>query len=339
MPTVTPKIQTDDPSESPTPAPVSSTTLDPTKAPSGSPTSEQGTGSGDVHVHHAGGGTMDVRGIDGAVVNMHQAANISINARFTYTNFSLPAADRRSLKVREVQGSHLTAAYATARTNLGGLPALVLVKYAPPHVHGKTNDAQTLEAHVLVKDQHTQQTLVSTRVAPDRGSVVVGDVSVEMRYANPVELVVSNTHWRYAIAPGTFRTVTDDLLGPPHNRVDIAITAITDPLMAAVAPHGIIGQGFDGKHIDGKKDNYLPDSHGVFRTYAQGEGGIEGTIDDYVIDPNNSFSTQFKFDRFERVTAPPRDTSLLTPVVAQPAGGPRSLAGAMARAAGDEVAM
>jgi len=281
---------------------------------------------------------MDVRGIDGAVLNMHQAANMSINARFTYTNFSLPAADRRSLKVREVQGSHLTAAYVTARTNLGGLPALVLVKYAPPHVHGLAGDVQSLEAHVLVKDERTQQTLASTRVAHDRGSVVVGDVSVEMREATPIELVVSNTHWRYAIAPGTFRTVTtDDLLGPPHNRVDIAITALTDPLVAAVAPHGIIGQGFDGKHIDGKKDSYLPEDNGIFRTYAQGEGGIEGTIHDYVIDQDNSFSTKFKFNRFDRVAAPSRDTSKLTPEIVAPVGAPRSLAGSTARAAGDEV--
>ena len=293
--------------------------------------------AGDVHVHHAGGGAMDVRGYDGAVMNMHQAANLSLNARFTYTNFSLPASDRRSEAVREVRGSHLTAAYVTARTILGGVPVLVMVGYEPPRVHALAGDAQSVEAQVRVKDEATQRVIMETRLAPSQGRVVLGEVVAEMREAKPVELVVSNAEWQYSVTPGTFRPVLHDALalGPPHNRVDVGITALTDPRAARVAPHGIIGQGFDGRHIDGKKDDYVPDAHGVFVTSAQGEGGLEGTAADYVVAPSDPFSAAFRFGRFDRVSAQPRDISKLGTDTAH--GAKQSLAGLTAGAVGDSA--
>ena len=87
------------------------------------------------------------------------------------------------------------------------------------------------------------------------------------------------------------------------------MVALTDPLVALVAPHGLLGQGFDGLHIDGKMDNYVPDERGVFTTYAQGEGAIEGSVEDYIVD--RPFSTDFKFGRFDAATALPRDVSHL----------------------------
>lgn len=92
----------------------------------------------------------------------------------------------------------------------------------------------------------------------------------------------------------------------------MSITALTNPLAAAVAPHGILGQGFDGRHIEGAKDNYVPDANGLFRTSAQGEGAIEGRIEDYLIDPANPFATDFRFGRFDKSSAPPRDTRRLS---------------------------
>ena len=48
-----------------------------------------------------------------------------------------------------------------------------------------------------------------------------------------------------------------------------------DPYLA-----GIVGQGFDGIRIDGRMDNYVPDSRMVFTTTAQGQGCIEGKVGD-----------------------------------------------------------
>ena len=69
--------------------------------------------------------------------------------------------------------------------------------------------------------------------------------------------------------------------------------------------------GFDGLHIEGRKDDYVPDAKGVFTTSAQGEGAIEGAVGDYVVGTSDPFSTIFKFGRFDASVAPPRDTSKL----------------------------
>lgn len=263
------------------------------------PSTDQGAASGDLHVHHAGGGRTDIKGFDGAFFNMHQAANISLNARFTYANFTLAPEDPRSLEVREVQGSFLTKTYITARTLVGGTPALVMVEYG---------SERPFMAHVRVKtalDRLNEQKWIGK----EDGPIVVGDVEVEMRPGTPVELSVGDGRWQYTIKPGTYNTAAD---GARKTRVDVAITALTNPLAAAVAPHGILGQGFDGRHIEGVKDNYVPDASGVFRTSAQGEGAIEGKITDYLIDPMNPFSTNFLFGRFDKSSAPPRDTRRLS---------------------------
>ena len=91
----------------------------------------------------------------------------------------------------------------------------------------------------------------------------------------------------------------------------MAVAALVDPLSTAVAPHGIIGQGFDGLHIEGAKDNYTAGGSGIFMTSAQGEGAIEKTIASYVVDQEDPFSTAFEFGRFDAAEAPPRDVSKL----------------------------
>ena len=60
-------------------------------------------------------------------------------------------------------------------------------------------------------------------------------------------------------------------------------------------------------HIDGKVDNYVPGENGVYITSAQGEGAIEGTVADYTIQSNDPFGIDFKFSRFGKMQAPPRN--------------------------------
>ena len=86
-----------------------------------------------------------------------------------------------------------------------------------------------------------------------------------------------------------------------------------------VAPHGLIGQSFDGDVIavDGKKDRYrelwwrqTSFKSKEITTEAQGEGAIEGSADDYKID--DPFGHTFKFSRFSAFEAAPRSVSALS---------------------------
>ena len=80
------------------------------------PVMQPASASGDLHIHHAGGGATDIRGIDNAVCNLHQARGISLNGRFTFANFTLAPEDPRSAGVLEVQGSFLKSTHATFKT-------------------------------------------------------------------------------------------------------------------------------------------------------------------------------------------------------------------------------
>ena len=80
--------------------------------------------------------------------------------------------------------------------------------------------------------------------------------------------------------------------------------------LGIIAPHGIVGQSFDGSHVavSGKQDDY--GNGPEFTTSAQAEGAIEGTHKDYIMP--TPFATAFKYGRFD-ATAPvePRNVSAL----------------------------
>mmetsp|Transcript_20134 Transcript_20134/g.44944 ORF Transcript_20134/g.44944 Transcript_20134/m.44944 type:complete len:239 (-) Transcript_20134:671-1387(-) len=114
--------------------------------------------------------------------------------------------------------------------------------------------------------------------------------------------------------------------GGPHwglLRLRVEVRALLrDAEFGAVAPHGLLGQTFDGdrRPLNGKRDRLetLDDgtpTHarkapgGVVTTKADGEGAIEGTAEDYRI--NTPFATAFRFSRFGASAAPPRNISAL----------------------------
>ena len=81
--------------------------------------------------------------------------------------------------------------------------------------------------------------------------------------------------------------------------------------LGTIAPHGIVGQSFDGSHVavSGKQDDY--GNGPEFTTSAQAEGAIEGTHKDYIMP--TPFATAFKYGRFDAI-APiaPRNVSELS---------------------------
>ena len=57
----------------------------------------------------------------------------------------------------------------------------------------------------------------------------------------------------------------------------------------------------------------MPDANGLYVTSAQGQGAVQGSATDYVVQPQSDpFSRVFKFSRFDAVTAVPRELSGLT---------------------------
>jgi hypothetical protein len=267
-----------------------------------------------VHLQHPGGGRFDVRGpFDGAMLNMLQTSNLSVNARFTFSSFTLAPEDPRAEAVRQVNGSHLTAVYV-----LLALPgATVEIEY----------DCVARPYKPLVRATIDGQVPLEWTLTTASEPLVLGTVSVTMRKAQPVELVAATTDWRILAKPALYRTAS----GARKMRADVSVAALTDPLAARVAPHGLLGQGFDGLHIDGKRDEYLPNEKGGFVTTAQGEGAIEGVVRDYVV--ASPFATGFTFGRFGKLAAPPRNTSKLN----TPVGARMSMVrGARATGSGDD---
>ena len=100
-------------------------------------------------------------------------------------------------------------------------------------------------------------------------------------------------------------------LSGPKVRLDLGITLRVPKESLQVAPHGIVGQSFDGDGIgiNGARDPE-PRAGTNLTTTAMAEGAIEGTWRDYVM--ASEYDTAFKFSRFGATFAAPRNTTALT---------------------------
>ena len=98
---------------------------------------------------------------------------------------------------------------------------------------------------------------------------------------------------------------------PAQVRLDLLITLLLPEGSMDVAPHGLIGQTFDGSDggVDGAVDP-KPQLGEHMTTRAMAEGSIEGVWQDYVMP--SPFATSFKFSRFGVTKAPPRNVTALT---------------------------
>jgi hypothetical protein len=96
---------------------------------------------------------------------------------------------------------------------------------------------------------------------------------------------------------------------PGKALINLQIESTYDADHDVVAPHGLIGQSYDGDGIavDGAEDDYQPDE---VTTSAMAEGAIEGKASDYKM--SGAFATDYMFSRFDLTEAKPRDVSKLT---------------------------
>lgn len=142
-------------------------------------------------------------------------------------------------------------------------------------------------------------------------TATVGDV--HFRFHNKM-LVVTTPKWR------TSAEVTSGRPHPGQLRINVRIQPLYDVTSDPVAPHGLLGQTYDGdaRPLHGKRDRYdvLDDGSltrartragGNVTTRAKAEGAIEGESEMYRI--RSPFDTNFAFSRFGAHQASPRNAS------------------------------
>merc|ERR1712113_702057 len=301
---ISPLISTCPPVSAPSGRRLSASLLASPATPATAPSTSSAWTSGSVHITHASGGQFDIKGYHDGVFNMHQTHGLSLNARFTYETFMLsPSKDLNSDGLRLILGSHMTMAYVTALALTG---EVVLVKFGSEHPYA---------AHIQTEpgvdaEGHGTNSTVTWMYNGDK-SLAVGNIVIEMPATTPTALVVSNGEWQYRIRSGVYLTPSSSSGSLVNHKIDVEVTCLADPLKLPVASHGLLGQGFDGQAIDGERDSYIADVNGVFETSAQGEGAIEGSVNDYLVASPSPYGTKFKFARFGVQNAPPRNMKKL----------------------------
>jgi len=123
-----------------------------------------------------------------------------------------------------------------------------------------------------------------------------------------VTAVVNTMRW---LVEASSKPWPNSKLNPGKALLDVKMSALYDADKDVVAPHGLIGQSYDGDGVgvSGKLDNYTAALSEV-TTNAMAEGAIEGVAADYEM--FDKFDTAFKYSRFDAVAAKPRDVSKLT---------------------------
>ena len=138
-------------------------------------------------------------------------------------------------------------------------------------------------------------------------SLTLGNVSITLAdhtatITTPEWSVSAKSRYRAGIQRGTSCAT-----GKCH--LEITMKPRIDVDSSKVAPHGLLGQLYDGDDlaIVGKTDVY---KGAEMTTEAMGEGAIEGVAADYQV--ADKFATNFTYSRFGKSEAPPRNVSALT---------------------------
>jgi len=246
---------------------------------------------------------------------MLSAKNTSLNVLFVHDDFRNP--------YKLVHGSAMKAAVWTMRTNETG--RIVTVEY-------NASLALPNRAYVRVSDSKASMWLGHT-TKPFQ----LENIRVEMREKKQtgmgkrgawhgMALIVSSGLWRTNVWAKPFPNAPDN---PGKALLNIHIEPLYDADSDPVAPHGLIGQSYDGdgQAVNGKIDDY---SEAEVTTEAMAEGAIEGRAEEYKM--LNKYDTAFKYSRFDATSAKHRDvTKLLGEKPVRKAGEPISMsAGAAA---------
>jgi hypothetical protein len=246
-----------------------------------------GGASGDPHFTGGDRDTFDFKGENGAIYNLLSATYVSLNALFQRKTYH-----DAGPKHREVHGSFMFAGFAAITTGAGRL------------LHIGYDATRAVFVNVAVVNG-TEPTAYK---APF--SMTIDDVSVALvdRVAT-----ISTPEWTIALS-SKFKAgivAAGNTCADGKCFLEVKVSPRVDVAKLKVAPHGLIGQTYDGDGVGviGKTDNYKTRDNTV-TTSAMGEGAIEGEASDYEVP--SKFATEFKFSRFGLTEAKPRDTSKLT---------------------------
>jgi hypothetical protein len=249
---------------------------------------------GDPHIVDPHGGHYDFRGEDRALYTFHSSQNLTLNVMTEDADFELH--NDAHPRHKHVHGSFLTQAHIVARTWTGRLVNLsfyadVISEDSFAVVNGSIDGVR------VAIGPNFQKTVDEVKIWTNYSSLHVQNPEFEIRIL-PINL-----------RPDYMGRGQPELNSTVHHRLDVQLKMRVAEKQLSVAPHGIVGQGWDGDGlaIDGEEDIY-PES-GEFMTYAFAFGAIEGVPDDYMVD--TLYSTDFKYSRFDKTKAAPRDVEKL----------------------------
>jgi len=223
--------------------------------------------------------------------NFLSAKNVSLNLLFVHADFHNAH--------RLVHGSHMQQLGLALRTSLSGRLLWVdfSAKSAPPH-------------KATIRDGASGALLKT--VTHGSGGFTFENVAVTWRekrfglIGSHGSVVTVNTgRWLIESASRAFPN-------PSKNAgkalLDVQIEPLYDADRDPVAPHGLVGQSWDGDAlgVTGALDEYRGTE---VTTRAMAEGAIEGEAAEYEMD--GPFATDFKYSRFSAAQAKPRDASTL----------------------------
>jgi hypothetical protein len=265
------------------------------------------------------GGRADLRALDEHTYCFLSAANLAVNGLMRHITFQ--RYHQELMDFFNVDGSFLTAVYMVARDS----PALTVhIAYVP--ASSFWSDCTVAAANGTVATLNP------------RGLLAWGGDKIRAAFSvNQPKLRVSTPEWQVVARAMAIRGVAE------QKRLDVGFQSqLSNPAKAGVAPHGLLGQAWDGDAVavNGKTDVTLFAEAMTkmamegkvmdVKTAANAEGAIEGEAKDYIVagPMGDRFSTQFKFNRFGRASAAPRDISSLTGQKQQ--AGPSTSAGARA---------
>lgn len=219
--------------------------------------------------------------------NMISARNLSANVLFQHDDFRNP----RKL----VHGSKMSRLGLVMRTALTG--QLVKLDY---------------NATLNSRQQAVLHTASGTRFVDHTHPFHFENVDITFRekkmgaYGHSIAMFVTTGRWKVEAFSKHYPNAEAN---PGKALLNLQVQATYDADHDVVAPHGIIGQSYDGDSVavDGALDDYGP---AEVTTSAMAEGAIEGTAADYKM--TTEYATEFKYTRFDATQAKPRDVSKLT---------------------------
>lgn len=243
----------------------------------------------DPHLTFAHGGHADFKGEDGAIYNLVSSRNTSFNAKFQYDDFNLPR--------KVVHGSYIGAVYWTLRTYC-------------PHCEnwGPKRRSRIITVQFNASAKQPNPVVVRESGKPEAHNVYDGagtwradNVQVSV-HGHGRTVVVSDGRWKFSVTSKEFPNAGSN---PGKFLLHVNVDTLYDADHDVVAPHGLIGQSFDGDDvgIDGAQDDYR-NAGAEMTTTAQAEGAIEGEGANYKV--ASGFATAFKYSRFDATAAAPR---------------------------------